>query len=188
MQWADAVEAHQRDTREAILDATGAVVSSHGLPAVTVDLIAAKAGVTVARLHRLFPDLDSLLHAWHDRQVGNHLAFVAEVGDQPGDVAQRLDAVFRAYAAIMYQTHEHRATPRGASLHRDEHLVHARRHLREVIAGLIAEGARTGELRDDLPADALADQCVRTLSTAGDHTSAGAIRQLVTDTLAGLRR
>lgn len=187
MQWADA-EAHRRQTRAAILDATGAVVTEHGLPAVTVDLIAARAGVPVAKLYRHFPDLDTLLHAWHDRQVANHLAFLDDVGAQSRDVRRRLEAVLRSYAAIVHQTHEHRATRGGAALHRDEHLANARRHLCEVIRGLIAEGAESGEFRTDIPVADLADQCVCTLSTAGDHTSTVAIRHLVADTLAGLGR
>lgn len=183
MQWAEAVEAHRRDTRDAILDATGVLVAEIGLPALTMPKIAAKAGIAPARLHRHFADLDAVLHAWHQRQVANHLAFLGEVGAQPGSVTQRLDAVLRSYAAVVHQTHDHRATERGAALHSDEHLGHARRHLHDLIRTLIAEGAASGELRADIPADTLAERCVRALAASGGHTSANAVRQLVADTV-----
>jgi AcrR family transcriptional regulator len=149
--------------------------------------IAAKAGIVQARLYRYFPDLDAVMRAWHDRQVANHLGYLEDIGDQSGAVTQRLDAVLRAYAAVVHQTHEHRTTDLGVSLHRDEDLVHARRHLHGVVRDLLAEGARSGDIRDDVTPDELADYCLQSLSSAGAHSSSVAIRHLVTATLCRLR-
>ncbi len=183
----ESVDAHRRHMRQVVLDATAAVVAEHGLDGLTMARIAARAGVAEVRLRRHFGDLDAIMRAWHDRQLGAHLAFVADAGDQIDGVMRRLDAVLRAYAAIMHQTHEHRATDRWAELHQDEHHVHARRHLLDLIRSLLTEGVATGEIRDDVPADDLADYCVRTLFDAGDHSSAAAVRQLVTETMAQLQ-
>jgi AcrR family transcriptional regulator len=183
----ESVETHRRDTRDAILAATAAVVAEHGLEAVTLSRIAAKAGMAEARLCRYFPDLDAILQAWHDRQVANHLGYLDDIGSQSGAVTERLDAVLRSYAAVVHQTHVHRATERGAALHREEGLVHARRHLHGLVRDLLAEGMRSGDIRDDLTPDELADQCLRSLSSAGAHASAVAVRHLVSTTLAGVR-
>jgi AcrR family transcriptional regulator len=183
----ESVEAHRHDRREAILAAAAAGVAEHGLHAVTMSRIAAKAGVAEAKLCRYFSDLEALMRAWHDRQVDNHLGYLDDIGGQPGAVTQRLDAVLRAYAAVVHQTHEHRTTDRGMSLHRDEDLVHARQHLHGLVRDLLAEGARSGDIRDDVTPDELAGQCLQSLSMAGAHSSAVAIRHLVTATLAQLR-
>ncbi|MFL6121539.1 TetR/AcrR family transcriptional regulator [Actinophytocola sp.] len=185
--WAESVETHRRDIREAILDATAAVVAEHGLNAVTMPAIAAKAGMAKARLYTHFSDLEAIMRAWHDRQIANHLAYLDDVAEQSGAVMQRLGAVLRAYAAIVHQTHEHHATERGASLHRGEGLVDARRQLHDQIRVLISEGARSGEIRDDVTPDELAEHCLRTLSTAGGHSSTAAIRHLIAATLAQLQ-
>lgn len=173
--------------REAILAATASVVAEHGLHAVSMSAIAAKVGIAQARLCRYFPDLDAVMRAWHDRQIANHLAYLHDIDDQTGAIEQRLDAVLRAYAAIVHQTHEHHTTDLGASLHHDAGVVHARRHLHELIRNLLAEGAESGEIRDDITPDELADYCVHALSRAGDHPSAVATRQLVAATLNRLR-
>ena len=183
----ESVETHRRDTREAILSATAAVVAEHGLQAVTTARIAAKAGIAEARLCRYFPDLDAVLRAWHERQIANHLGYLDDVGSQSGAVTERLDAVLRAYAAVVHQTHVHRTTDRGKSLHREEELVHARQHLHGLVRDLLAEGARGGDIRADRTPDELAEQCLRTLSAAGAHSSAVAIRHLVAATLAGVQ-
>jgi AcrR family transcriptional regulator len=150
--------------------------------------IAARAGVAEVRLYRYFSDLDAVTRAWHDRQIANHLAYLDDVGNEAAAVIQRLDAVFRAYAAIVQQTHQYHTTELGASLHRTEGLVHARRHLHDVIRNLLVEGVKCGEIRDDIAPDELADYCLHALSSAGGHTSTVAIRQLVAATLSRLRR
>jgi AcrR family transcriptional regulator len=185
--WAELVEAHRHDTREAILDAVAALVAEHGPHGVTMGGIAAKAGLSQTRLCRYFGDLHAVMRAWHDRQLGSHLGYLDGIGAEPGTATQRLDAVLRAYAAMLHQTHQHHTTELGAALHRDEAVVRARRHLHDQLRDLIAEGVRSGEFRDDLPPDELAERCLRDMSTAGAESSAGAIRQLVTDTVARLR-
>lgn len=186
--WSETIEAHRRGVREAILDTTAALVTEHGLRAVTMSQIAEQTGIGRATLYKYFPDVDAIMRAWHDRQINNHLAYLAGIRDQASDPGQRLEAVLRAYAVINHQTRKHHSTELGAFLHRDERLAHAQHQLHHLIRDLLAEAITSGDIRDDVAPDELATYCLHALSAAGDLRSATAVRRLVTLTLAGLRR
>jgi AcrR family transcriptional regulator len=186
--WSETIEAHRRGVREAILDTTAALVTEHGLRSVTMSQIAERTGIGRATLYKYFPDVDAIMFAWHDRQISNHLGYLAQIRDQAGDPGKRLEAVIRAYAVINQQTHGHHSTELGTFLHRDERLVHAQHQLHHMVRDLIAEAVTSGDIRDDVPPDELATYCLHALSAAGGLPSAAAVRRLVTITLAGLRR
>jgi AcrR family transcriptional regulator len=63
------VETHRQEVREAILDATGGLVQSRGLLAVTMSDIAEATGIGRATLYKYFPDVEMILSAWHQRHV-----------------------------------------------------------------------------------------------------------------------
>src|SRR3970040_198440 len=90
--WNETIEAHRREVRDAILDATAALVASHGLLSVTMSQIAERTGIGRATLYKYFSDVEAILLAWHDRQITRHLKLLAEVRDQPGDAGGRLGA------------------------------------------------------------------------------------------------
>ena len=87
--------------------------------------------------------------AWRERQISNHLSQLAAVRDgTTGAAVDKLEAVLVASAG----------SPAGITtpsfptlLHHGEHVDRAQRHLRKLVADLIAEGVRDGELRDDVP-------------------------------------
>ncbi len=56
-----------------------------------------------------------------------------------------------------------------------------------MIRDLLAEGAKTGKLRDDVAPSELASYCLHALAAASSLPSKAAVRRLVTVTLAGLR-
>src|SRR5947209_4122511 len=91
--WNETIEAHRIAVREAILDATWALVTEHGLTLVTMSQIAETTGIGRATLYKYFPDVEAILVAWHQRQVTGHLKHLAELRDQAGDAGQRLEAV-----------------------------------------------------------------------------------------------
>jgi AcrR family transcriptional regulator len=186
--WSETIEAHRRGVREAILDTTAALVTEHGLRSVTMSQIAEQTGIGRATLYKYFPDVDAIMFAWHDRQISNHLDYLTQTRDQPGDPGERLEAVLRAYAVINQQTREHHSTELGAFLHHDERLVHAQHQLQHLIRDLLAEAATSGDIRDDVAPHELATYCLHALSAAGSLPSAAAARRLVTVTLAGLHR
>lgn len=89
-----------------------------------------------------------------------------------------------AYAFISHQRHD---TEVAALLHRGEHVNRAHQQLREFIRDLMIEGAKTGEIRDDVAPDELAGYCLHALAAAGSLPSTAAVRRLVRVVMGGLR-
>ncbi|MFG1805082.1 TetR/AcrR family transcriptional regulator [Streptomyces sp. NPDC049040] len=179
--WNETIEAHRGAVRDATLDTTAALVAERGLTGVTMSQIAERTGIGRATLYKYFPDIESILLAWHERQVGAHLARLTATA---GDGAGRLAAVLDAYALIQ---HEHPVHELAAVLHRGDGAAHAERHLTDFVAGLIAEGAAAGRLRDDIPPAELARYCLGAATAARGLPSRAAVGRLVQVTLAGLR-
>lgn len=185
--WDDTIEAHRRGVREAILAATAALVAELGLRAVTMSQIAERTGIGRATLYKYFSDVDAIMRAWHDQRIGDHLAHLAEVRDQAGEPGERLEAVLRAYAVINQRNRAHRSTELGTLLHTDERLATAQRQLHDLVRDLIADAARSGDVRADVSPDELAGYSLHALSAAGALPSAAAVHRLVSVVLAGLR-
>ncbi|MGA8586204.1 MAG: TetR/AcrR family transcriptional regulator, partial [Roseiarcus sp.] len=63
--------------------------------------VATGAGIGRATLYKYFPDVETILVAWHERQVSGHLEHLARIRDQasPG---RRLEAVLEAYALMTH--------------------------------------------------------------------------------------
>src|SRR5450759_5946872 len=98
--WNDTIEAHRHAVREATLDTTAALVAEHGLGSVTMSRIAEETGIGRATLYKYFPDVEAILLAWHERQIGRHLEHLADVADHASETADRLQDVLTAYALI----------------------------------------------------------------------------------------
>lgn len=182
--WDDTIEAHRRAVRDATLDATAALVRRHGLRSVTMSQIAQQTGIGRATLYKYFPDVEAILVAWHERQVGAHVERLAALRDRAGDARERLQAVLTAYAL---SRNEHDAGELAALLHRGAHVARAQRRLRELVAELLAEGAARGDVRADVAPPELAAYCLHALAAARDLRSQAAVRRLVAVTLDGLR-
>ena len=182
--WTETVEEHRRAVREATLDTTAALVAEHGLASVTMSQIAERTGIGRATLYKYFPDVDTILVAWHERQVGGHLAELVAVRDHAGDPAQRLAAVLGAYALL---THERpQGTMLAALLHQGEHAQQAHQRLFRMIRDLIAEAAGVGAARGDVAPAELAAYCLNAVAAASTLPGEAAVRRLVTVILAGL--
>jgi AcrR family transcriptional regulator len=186
--WNRTIEAHRREVRQAILDTTAALVAEHGLLSVTMSRIAAEAGIGRATLYKYFPDVEAILAAWHERQVGAHLAQLVEIRDRDGDPGRRLAAVLEAFALNSHVSREHHDPELVTLLHRKgQHLDTALRQVHELIRDLIAEAATAGDVRADIPPAELADYCLHALGAAGALRTPAAVRRLVTVTMSGLR-
>ncbi|MGI8715959.1 MAG: TetR/AcrR family transcriptional regulator [Solirubrobacteraceae bacterium] len=182
--WSETIENHRGAVRAATLDSTAALVAEHGLASVTMSQIAKTTGIGRATLYKYFPDVESILIAWHERQIARHLDHLTETRDQADDPRQQLKAVLEAYALIRY---EHHGTELAALLHRGEHFTRAEQHLNDFIADIINAGTKTGHVRDDVAPQELASYCLHALAAANALTSKAAIRRLVIVTLSGLR-
>jgi AcrR family transcriptional regulator len=185
--WTETIETHRREVRDAILDTTAALVARHGLRSVTMSQIAEETGIGRATLYKYFSDVEAILSAWHERQISGHLQYLAEIRDQAGSARERLEAVLQAYALISRDSRGHHDSELAAFLHRDENIPRAQRQLRNMIRDLLTEGAKTGDLRNDVAPDELATYCLHALAAARSLPSKAAVRRLVTVTVAGLQ-
>lgn len=176
----------RREVHDAILDTTAAL-AEHGLASVTMSRIAEETGIGRATLYKYFSDVESIVLAWHGRQMAGHLEYLAHVRDQAGDAGERLEAVLEAYALISHESRGHRSTELAALLHRDEQIAGTEQKLRDMIRDLMIDAVHTGYLRDDVAPDELASYCLHALTAASRLPSKAAVRRLVTVTLDGLR-
>ena len=121
--WNETIDAHCRAVRDATLDAAAALVAKQGLLSVTMSRIAEETGICRATLYNYFPDVEAILTAWHERQVAGHLQQLIAIRDKAGNDGKRLETVLKAYAFI---SHDHHGDELAKSLHRGEHVAHAR--------------------------------------------------------------
>jgi AcrR family transcriptional regulator len=184
--WSETIQAHRHEVREAILDTTWGLVAAHGMPSVTMSQIAKEVGIGRATLYKYFSDVESILTAWHQRHIADHLERLAEIGSRHGTPLDRLEAVLKGFALICHDN-DSVAADLDALLHRDPSIARARQQLVDLIRDLLVEVEATGWLRDDVAPDELASYCFHALSAAEDLPSRAASLRLVTVTLAGLR-
>jgi AcrR family transcriptional regulator len=133
--WIQTIEAHRDAVREATLDAAAAMVAEHGLAGVTMSQIAKDTGIGRATLYKYFPDVDSILRAWHEPRIDEHLKQLLHIRDQTDVATQRLEAVLTAYTAAISHRREH-GSDLAAALHHGEHVAAAHQHLRAFIQEL----------------------------------------------------
>jgi AcrR family transcriptional regulator len=185
--WTETIEEHRRAVQDATLDAFAALIGEHGLASVTMSQIAAAAGIGRATLYKYFPDIESVLVAWHERQITRHLHLLEQARDAATGPAARLEAVLTAFALIQHQ-HQHQGTDLPvALLHRGEHVTAARQQLHSLVSDLITACAEAGEIPPGVPVDELASYCLHALGAASTLPSQAAVRRLVAVTVSGLQ-
>ena len=154
--WNETIEAHRHAVREAILEATWSLVTERGPMSVTMSQIAEKTGIGRATLYKYFPDVESILIAFHERHVTGHLEQLAELRNQPGDAGERLESVLEAYAHISYHRGRHGTKELSALLHRGDTVARAQQQLIDLFRDLLTDAVNTGHIRDDVAPDELA--------------------------------
>lgn len=185
--WNDTIDAHRREVRAATMEAAAALVAEQGLRAVTMSRVAEKAGIGRATLYKYFPDVETILRAWHERQIATHLDHLTRAREGAEGPAGRLEAVLRTYALVAHHTGRHHDTELAAFLHRDEQVAQARQQLHAMIRDLLQEGATAGVVRGDIIPDELTAYCLHSLSASAGLPTTDAVERLVAVTLAGLR-
>lgn len=186
--WTTTVEEHRRTVHTAILDTTAALVAEHGLT-VTMSQIAQRTGIGRATLYKYFPDVESILAAWHERQITTHLDELAAVApaDDPGE---RLRTMLTTYAHLSSGAAPHSPGDGAAlarALHHAAHMTPARQRLHDLVTQVIAAAVEAGGARSDVPATELATYCLHALGAAAGSDSPAARDRLVEVTLSGLR-
>ncbi|WP_433789652.1 TetR/AcrR family transcriptional regulator [Actinoplanes sp. CA-252034] len=191
--WNATVEQHRHTVHAAILDATAALIADHGL-AVTMSQIAAHVGIGRATLYKYFPDVQTIVSAWHERQVTDHLDQLTAVAAECGDPGERLRMVLDSYlrlsstaAAAGHGGHGGAAAAQVAmTLHRASHMPAAHQRLHELVTAVIAGAADAGAVRTDVPPAELAAFCLHALAAAAALPQADSRERLLDVTWAGL--
>lgn len=190
--WDETIEAHRRSVQDATLETTAQLVAERGLRGVTMSEIAEKTGIGRATLYKYFPDVETILSAWHQRQIRQHLTHLGEVRDRARDPEDRLEAVLAAFAHIQRERARHgHGQPHGSELavllHTDDQLAQAQSEVHGLIEELITDAATAGTIRTDVSPEELAGYCIHALEAAGHTPSEEATSRLVMLTLAGMR-
>lgn len=183
--WSRTIETHRHDVRQVLLDTTAALVAEQGLRGVTMSQIAERAGIGRATLYKYFPDVESILVAWHERQISEHLKVLVHTRDTAPTPTASLRAVLEAYALI---SHERHGSDISELLHRGEHVTHAHQHFHAFVRDLITNAIKEGSVRTDTSADELATFCIHAITASTDLRTKTAVRRLVTLILSGLDR
>jgi AcrR family transcriptional regulator len=184
--WSQTIEAHRDAVRDATIDATAALVAAHGLTGVTMSQVAKDTGIGRATLYKYFPDVESILRAWHERQIDQHLEELVKIRDHTTGAAERLEAVLTVYAKAISHRPAHDDGLAGV-LHRGDYVAAAHQRLREFVRDLIADAAATGAVRQDTSADELTLYCLHALAAATSLHDPSAVERLVQTTLNGLQ-
>ncbi|WP_350276420.1 TetR/AcrR family transcriptional regulator [Kribbella sp. HUAS MG21] len=184
--WTDTVETHRREVRDAVLHATWKLVSEGGALAVTMSQVAAEVGIGRATLYKYFPDVESILRAWHEQQVEAHLAQLTELRDKSGDPAAALAAVLGGYAKICWHRTRHGVDGLEGVLHRAVDGVRGVDRLHALFTDVLRDAAGAGAVRSDVAPGELASYCVHALAAAGHVPSKPAVERLVGVVVAGL--
>jgi len=185
--WADTVETHRHEVREAIQETTIALVVNQGLRSVTMSQIAERTGIGRATLYKYFPDVDSILRAWHERQIHSHLHELVEAAERATDPLDRLTAVLHSYALIVHGSRGHRDTELAALLHgHHARHNHAEQQLQRMVRTLIGDAVTMGSVRSDVSPEELTEYCLHALTASRSLASKAAVGRLVGVILAGL--
>lgn len=184
--WAESVETHRHGVREAILDATGALVAERGLRSVTMGQIADASGIGRATLYKYFSDIGEILRAWHEREISRHLERVSAAGAAAAAPVDQLAAMLEAYALTRFASGGHDA-PIAALLHRDEHVHRAEEQLTRMVRTVLLHAVEAGDVRADVAADELVGFALHAATAARTLPSEAAVRRLVRVTMSGLR-
>ncbi|MFB9309742.1 AcrR family transcriptional regulator [Agromyces hippuratus] len=194
--WSETIETHRHAVRDAALDAAAEVIARRGLASATMSEIAETTGIGRATLYKYFPDVESVIAAWHERQVSRHLAELEDASDR-AQPSRRLEAVLEVYAlhhreradsALAPMLHPERVHHRSSSHGHDGHVDSAHQHLIDLFTKLIGERVQAGVVRDDIPPRELANYCLHALSAAATLESSAAVHRLCTVVLAGITR
>jgi AcrR family transcriptional regulator len=192
--WNATIDEHRRTVQAAILDTTAALIAEHGLAAVTMSQIAAGSGIGRATLYKYFPDVESIVVAWHERQVGEHLAELTRAAAGTQEAGERLRVVLSTLAKLSKGGHQPGAGSAGhgpdlaVPLHRADHVHRARHQLHALLTDVIRAAAEAGAARADIAARELAVFCLHALGAARELPAGrAASERLVELTLAALR-
>jgi AcrR family transcriptional regulator len=172
------------DQRALILGAAVEQLAEHGYAGCSVAAVATRAGIATGTVYRHFPGKAELVAELFRAVVEREVAAVTRAAERSGAYAERVVAVLETFAARALkaprQAYALLAEPVDAPVEQ-ERLVF-RRAYRDIIARLVADGVRAGELPAqgaDHTAAALVGAAAEILTgplTTGDTSAVAALR------------
>jgi AcrR family transcriptional regulator len=163
--------ADARRNAERVLDATAELLASD--PGVSLEQVAARAGVSRATLYHHFAGRDALLDALTDRSVLEVTTAVAGARTEEGAAGEAMERVLRAAWQVVGRY-------RGLVIVNPRRLERAELRARlepalGPIRRLILRGQRSGEFDPELPADWLIGVITDLIHSASGQVTAGAM-------------
>lgn len=151
--WSDTIDSHRRQVNDAILDATAELIAEQGPMSVSMSAIAERAGIGRATLYKYFPDVESILVAWHQRDFADHLQRLKTLTDSDSVTLDDLAAFVRS------QRHHHGPATRAEAVGA----------LAQTVADL---GTIDGAVRDEIigALASLLDRLAQRQEVRTDHT------------------
>jgi AcrR family transcriptional regulator len=144
---APTLEKHREETVDRLLDAFSELVLSRGYAEVTLADVAAQAGLARTAIYNYFPDRETLLFAWTDREVRRSIAILESELAEADTIAEQL----RTFVRLQLHDFTQRHAPPGQEvigLLRPETYGNFMRHVepvericRTIVDQGIAEGA-----------------------------------------------
>jgi AcrR family transcriptional regulator len=187
--WTDTIESHRQQVHDAILDATADLVDEAGPMSVTMSAIADRAGIGRATLYKYFPDVESILIAWHSRQFGDRLAQLGVLRASPVVSLDDLVAF-----ALQQRTHRRHHGSSGVVGNLAQALAapspkmpdSVEEHVVGALSDVMDQLARRGEARSDVGVDVLARWVLHCIHAPVDIDD-GALATLLKASLAATR-
>jgi AcrR family transcriptional regulator len=183
--WADTIDTHRRQVNDAILDATAELVAERGPLSVAMSAIAERAGIGRATLYKYFPDVESILVAWHERDFAGHRHRLEALRDAD-------DVTLEDLVDFVREQRQHHPHARGADVlgalaqtlaGADAVAPAIEPEIVGVLAGLLTRLSGRGEVRDDHDPELLARWFLHAAHAPGDLDD-DAVAQLLVDSLA----
>ena len=184
--WADTMDTHRRQVNDAIRDATAELIAEHGPLSVAMSAIAERAGIGRATLYKYFPDVGSILVAWHNRDFAEHLHRLKALSESDDVTLEDLGEFVRAQRR--HHPHRQSSDVLGALAHTlagAEGVMEMtiEPEIVAVLTGLLTGLARRRQVRRDHDPEVLA-QCLLHAVHAPGSLDDRAVSQLLIDSLA----
>jgi AcrR family transcriptional regulator len=133
--------------RQRILEAASELFAQRGLD-VTLDQVAARAGVGVGTVYRRFPDKEELIDALFEDRIADIARFAQEALDDPDP--------WRGFVGFMEQSCDKHTANRGlqqvvfSTAHGQDRVAHAREQIAPLVGRMLERAQAAGQLRSDL--------------------------------------
>ena len=144
------------ETRNRLLDAADRLLARHGFRRMTIEAVAAEAGIGKGSVYLHFESKEEVALSCIDRMAETLAVRLERLASQGGPVLPRLRAMLRTRVLdrFDYARHHARSIDEKLAVMRQNLLERRRLHFEleaEILTRLIGEGIRSGELRRVVP-------------------------------------